>query len=72
MSDDASASSISKPSSASFTAGAARSFHGSLPKRAWANARPATVPGTPTDFGLKLSSFFVNIVLVAASGAVSR
>ena len=63
---------MTKPSSASFTAGRTTSFHGSLPKRAWARARPATVPGTPTDLGLKPSSFFVNIVFVAASGAVSR
>ena len=29
---------------------------------------PRTVPGTPTALGLKPSSFFVNIVFVAAAG----
>jgi hypothetical protein len=49
--------SSANPSLARATAGATRSFQGSLPNRLCASAKPRTVPGMPAAFGPSRLSF---------------
>ena len=67
------------PSSARRIAGAITSASDMVPYRRSANARPATVPGTPAERWLKRASFLStapvpsrNMSRPAAAGAVSR
>ena len=70
---------IGKPRRASSAAGMTTSFHGSVPKRLCASARPLTVPGTPGaryPARVRLLSTFPSwpryIVCVDFDGAFSR